>query len=242
MEWLLVALAASGATWLAIRLRDRRASAHDRADELEQVRRLCDEDITLLGEQLRRLDAETAERPLDDAARADYQQALDAYEAAQRTVRRISHVDEISKVTDTLASGRYALTCVQARVAGRPIPELRVPCFFNPQHGPSVIDVTFTPPGRGTRKVPACAQDAARLKAGEKPEVREVEIGGRRVPYYEAGAAFAPYGEGYFVGAVATQSLFVAPQVGEAGHGGDHGWAAFDGGMGGGDAGGGGGE
>jgi hypothetical protein len=243
MEWLLVALAASGATWLGIRLRERRTSTRERADDLEQVRRLCDEDITLLGEQLRRLDAETAERPLDDAARADYQQALDAYEAAQRTVRRINDADEISKVTDTLSSGRYALACVQARVTGQPVPERRVPCFFNPQHGPSVIDVTFTPPGRGTRKVPACAQDAARLRAGEKPEVREVEIGGRRVPYYEAGAAFAPYAEGYFVGMVATQSLFVAPQLSGGEHGAsDHGWDGFDGGgMGGGDIGGGGG-
>jgi hypothetical protein len=69
-------------------------------------------------------------------------------------------------------------------------------------------------------------------------------MGGRRVPYYEAGAAFAPYGEGYFVGAVATQSLFVVPQISEGGPGGgDHGWGGFDGGgLGGGDAGGGGGE
>ena len=244
MEWLLLVLGGGGVAWLGVRLRERRSSARERAEDLAQVRKLCEEDITLLGEQLRRLDAETAEHPLDDSARADYQQALDAYEAAQRTVRRITHADEISKVTDTLSSGRYALTCVQARVAGRPVPDLRVPCFFNPQHGPSVIDVTFTPPGRGTRKVPACAQDAARLKAGEKPEVREVQMGGRRVPYYEAGAAFAPYGEGYFVGAVATQSLFVVPQIGEAGPGGgDHGWGGFDGGgLGGGDGGGGGGE
>ncbi len=87
--------------------------------------------------------------------------------------------------------------------------ELRVPCFLNPQHGPSLIDVQFTPPGHGTRKVPACAMDAARLKTGEKPEIREVEVGGRRVPYYEAGNSLAPYGEGYFAGDAAIQRLFV---------------------------------
>jgi hypothetical protein len=241
---LLVLAGGGGAAWLAIRLRDRRAQMRDRSAELTQVRKLCDEDITLLGEQLRRLDAETAAHPLDDAARVDYQQALDAYESAQRTVRRISDSDEISKVTDTLTSGRYALACVQARVAGRPLPERRVPCFFNPQHGPSVMDVTFTPPGRGTRKVPACAQDAARMKAGEKPEIREVEIGGRRVPYFEAGAAFAPYGEGYFLGAIAAHSLFTTPVIDPGGGGSGHGWGGYEGGGfdggGGGDAGGGG--
>jgi len=88
---------------------------------------------------------------------------------------------------------------VQARVAGRPLPEHRVPCFFNPQHGPSARDVLWTQPGRGTRTVPACAQDAARIQAHELPEVRKVRIGGRAVPYWEAGAAYLPYAQGYFV-------------------------------------------
>jgi hypothetical protein len=238
MEFLLLALAGGGSlAWLGVRLRSKRAESRDRAEDLTQVRKLCEEDITLLGEQLRRLDAETASHPLDDAARVDYQTALDAYESAQRTVRRITDADEISKVTDTLSSGRYALACVQARVAGQPLPELRVPCFFNPQHGPSVIDVLFTPPGRGTRKVPACAMDAARLKAGEKPEIREVEIGGRRVPYFEAGAAYYPYGEGYFVNASLVHALFTTPDFGPGrGGGSDHSWSGYD--SGGGDLGG----
>ena len=83
--------------------------------------KLCEEDITLLGEQLRRLDAETAAHPLDDAARVDYQTALDAYESAQRTVRRITDADEISKVTDTL-SERALRPRVRAGPGRRPAP------------------------------------------------------------------------------------------------------------------------
>ena len=210
MEWVLLVLAGGGAAaWGGLRLRDRLAARRGRAEELAQVVRLCEEDITLLGEELQRLDAETAKHPLDDAARLDYQTALDAYESAQRTVKGITDVEQISQVTDTLSSGRYALACVQARVAGRPRPEKRVPCFFNPQHGPSVTDVLFTPGGRGTRRVPACAHDAARVTAGEKPEVRMVVVDGRSVAYYEAGAAMAPYSAGYFVSASDVQAMFV---------------------------------
>jgi hypothetical protein len=210
MEYLLLAVAGGvGLAWLGVRLRARRARGRQRVADLAEMRKLCDEDVALLGEDLRRLDAETAAHPLDDAARDDYQATRDAQEAAQRTVGWVKDADEISRVTETLASGRYALACVQARVEGRPVPKPRVPCFFNPQHGPSVFEVPFTPAGHGTRKVPACASDVARFRAKEPPEIREVEVGGRRVPYFAAGDAFAPYGEGYFTGDSAIQKLFV---------------------------------
>jgi hypothetical protein len=202
MEWL-AAMVAGGAVIVGARfLRDRVRSRSDAADELSGVRTLADEDVTLLGEELSRLDGSVSR--LDQEGRLDYQKALDAYESAQRSVPRIQSPDQVSTVTDTLSTGRYALACVTARLDGRPIPELRRPCFFNPQHGPSARNVLYTPAGRGSRTVPACAQDAARIAAGERPDVRTVKIGGRSVPYWEAGAAFLPYGQGYFVGGAAA--------------------------------------
>lgn len=59
-------------------------------------------------------------------------------------------------------------------------------------------DVLWTAPGHGsTRTVPACAQDASRVANGEQPEIRTVRYGSRVMPYWEAGAAFLPYGENY---------------------------------------------
>jgi hypothetical protein len=112
--------------------------------------------------------------------------------------------EEVSTITDTLATGRYALACVQARVAGVELPELRSPCFFNPQHGPSVSDVVWTTSRYGTRRVPACTRDADQLADGRLPEVRTVTIGSRTVPYWEAGEVFAPYSRGYFPAATAV--------------------------------------
>lgn len=257
MEWLLLVLAGGGAVWTGRRMTVRRARRMQDREELESVRRLADEDVTLLGEELRRLESDAPVADLDEQARVDYQQALDAYESAQRLAPRIDEPDEVSKVTDVLSTGRYALACVQAAADGRPRPEHRVPCFFNPQHGPSAQDVRYTPPGRGTRTVPACAQDVARLAEGESPEVRTVRLGSRQVPYWQAGAAYLPYGRGYFVGTSALPMLGAStawafsqpvagpgagfsPDYGGAGDAGMFGGGGFDGGFdgGGGDAGG----
>jgi hypothetical protein len=120
------------------------------------------------------------------------------------------------------------------------VPERRVPCFFNPQHGPSTTDVVWTQPKVGTRTVPACAQDAARIRAGDDPEVRLVPFHGRRVPYWEAGAAVTPYGLGYFAaGAGASYTVMSSFEAqsgvpGGSGDGGTHG-VGYD--VGGGDGG-----
>ena len=85
-------------------------------------------------------------------------------------------------------------------LAGRTPPERRTPCFFDPRHGPSARDVSWCPPGGTPRDVPACEADAQRIERGEPPETRFVERDGQRVPFYEAGPAFAPFYSGFFPG------------------------------------------
>jgi len=201
MEWLFATAALVGAGGAVTGLRRRtarRQQTHEAAAEMAGVREMADEDTTLLDEQLARLGVDRASDTMDEATRTDYQAALDAYESAKRAVRRLARPEEVSTVVDTLSTGRYALACVQARLEGSPVPELRVPCFFNPQHGPSERDVLWTAPGHGTRTVPACAQDALGVANGEQPEIRKVRYGSRVLPYWEAGAAFLPYGENYY--------------------------------------------
>ncbi|QIK65045.1 hypothetical protein G7072_00675 [Nocardioides sp. HDW12B] len=244
MEWLLMALAVGGGgTYGWTKWRAGAADRAEQAADLEVVRRLADEDVTVLGEQLSRLDTRLAGAPLDDDARVDYQAALDAYERAGRAVPLLKSAAEVSTVIDTLSHGRHAMACVEARVAGEPPPPWRPPCFFDPRHGMSVTNVMWTPPGRGTRTVPACAQDAARVAQHEKPEVRSVVLGGRRVPYWQAGSAILPYTQGYFTGAagmawayeVAARDVMLPTSLGYFGVGG----GGFGDGGGGGDAGGG---
>jgi hypothetical protein len=166
--------------------------------ELAPVKRLAEEDATALGVELQDLDIDLAGEPLDAGARADYQRALDAYESAKVAAAALSRPEDVRHVTEILEDGRYAMACVRARVAGAPLPQRRPPCFFDPRHGMSVTDVSYTPPGGVRRDVPACALDAERVRVGAEPDIRKVMVGSQRVPYWQGGRAYQPYAMGYF--------------------------------------------
>ena len=199
MGWvvLLLLVALVAAVVVSSRRSKERALAQRQA-ELEPVKKFAFEDITALGEELQSLDLDLAGRELDPGANADYQRALDAYESAKVAGDRISQPEDIRHVTEILEDGRYAMACVRARVAGEPLPTRRPPCFFDPRHGLSVTDVSWTPAGGTPRDVPACALDAERVRAGAEPDVRKVMVGAQRVPYWQGGRAYQPYAAGYF--------------------------------------------
>ncbi|QZY30470.1 hypothetical protein [Nocardioides coralli] len=204
MEWLLLLLTGGAGTYAVWRVREVRADRLVHAHKLEQARHIAEEDVTVFGEQLQRLDAEVGDRELGPEAQESYRLALHAYERAAWDASRLRDPDQISALVDTLGSGRYAMACVRAALEGHEPPELRVPCFFNPQHGPSVKDVQWTPPGRGTRMLPACRRCADQVASRERPEIRMVRIGSHRVPYWEAGTVTLPYSYGYFASGQAT--------------------------------------
>ena len=162
------------------------------------ARQACDDDITTFGTELRDLDLDVVGRPLDDAAHQDYTRALDAYDAAKQHLSRAQYDVDVRRVAEILEEGRYAMACVRARVSGRPVPAKRPPCFFNPSHGPSTQNVEWAQQGQPSRSVPACAADAERVLAGGVPYIRTVQVGARRVPYWEAGREYAPWAQGYF--------------------------------------------
>ncbi len=244
MELVLVLLLLAGAVALVVRSSNAgKAKALERREsELAPVLKLVEEDVTALGTELQDLDLDMAGHELDAGANADYQRALDAYEAAKAASEAITAADQVSHVTEILEDGRYAMACVRARVEGRPLPTRRQPCFFDPRHGPSVRDVLWSPAGGAPRDVPACALDAERVEAGAEPDSRKVLVGTERKPYYEAGGAFQPYAAGYF-GMTAMNMMFAGMLFGGAfgGFGGGYEGGFGDGGggdVGGGDGGG----
>ena len=194
----LVLVVLAVAAFVVVRRRNREAADQRAAAELAPVKKLAFEDVTALGVQLQDLDLELAGKQLDAGANADYQRALDTYEAAKTAADRIERPEQVQDVTKILDDGRYASACVRARVAGEALPQRRPPCFFDPRHGLSVEDVTYAPVGGTDRQVPACALDAERVKAGAEPDARQVMVGTQRVPYWQGGRAYRPYAAGYF--------------------------------------------
>ncbi|MYM20711.1 hypothetical protein GSY69_12265 [Brevibacterium sp. 5221] len=179
---------------------ERKRAAERREESLAVVKTAAAEDVTAFGEEVADLDIVTAGVELSEGGRQDYQRALDCYDRAKETLERIDRAEDIRHVTEALEDGRYASKCVRARVEGKPLPVRRPPCFFNPQHGPSVQDIDWAPAGGQLRPVPVCAADAERVAVGAEPAVRKVTTGDgyTRRAYWEAGPAYAEYNRGYF--------------------------------------------
>ncbi|MEV0482777.1 hypothetical protein AB0I69_19495 [Streptomyces sp. NPDC050508] len=233
-------LVAGGAGAYTLVKRGRRRREEEQRAALDKLRVVVDEDITAFGEELDRLDFHPAEPRADDAMRADYERALDAYEQAKTYMAAATKPEDVRSVTQALEDGRFSLAQLAARREGRPLPERRAPCFFDPRHGPSVADATWTPSGGAPREVPVCAADQTRLADGHDPMIREVDTDYGRRPYWDAGPAYGPWAGGYFgggllpgllVGTVLGSMMSAPSYASDYGTGyGDFGSAGYDGG------------
>ena len=252
---LLGAVVGGGALLITTRTRRRR---REQAAELEEVRDQVRADVVELGEEIRALDLDIQMPGVSEEARSDYEQALGAYERASAAVDRARSVDDLEPVGKAAEEGRWAMASARARLEGREPPERTPPCFFDPRHGPSAREVEWSPPWGEPRAIPACEADAQRVERGEDPDPREVTVGGQRVPYWNAGPAYAPYMGGFFGGGL-LPGIFLGSLLGGGMFGGYGGWGGeyggaggtvadsggagdFGGGFGGGDFGGGGGD
>jgi hypothetical protein len=172
----------------------RRRRREERLAELDRwrtARRLMDEDVTVLGEQVAELHVDTLSDDLDPVARDHYRRALEGYDQAKHLLAASGTAEDVVAIEQVVADARWHRAAVIAVRDGEPLPARREPCFFNPQHGPSTQDVEWTPPGGTPRTIAVCASDARRLAGGEAPDVRMVRVGDRWVPWHEAGGISA---------------------------------------------------
>jgi hypothetical protein len=235
---IVVGALALGGGGLALARRRRRQ--REEAAELEEVHDQVRADVVQLGEEIRALDLDVQMPGVSEEAKADYEQALGAYERASAAVDRARTPEDLEPVGKAAEEGRFAMASARARLEGREPPERTPPCFFDPRHGPSSREVEWSPPWGEPRMVPACEADAQRVERGEDPDPREVVVGGERVPYWNAGPAYAPYMGGFFGGGL-LPGIFLGSLLGGGMFGGGYGgWGGDYGGSGSGESGGGG--
>ena len=200
--WIFPALLIGGlAVFLVSRSRSR---ARQGQADLAAVKEVAHGDLIALAGDVQSLETEVKGNA---AAQAAYDKAVQSYGDASAAFDRARSPKELSRVSSALEEGRYQMAVAQAALAGKPAPERRPPCFFDPRHGPSVRDVLWTPPHGAARKVPACAADAERVEHGEEPETREIDYRGRTIPYYSAPPVFGGYFGGFLPGLLAGELL-----------------------------------
>jgi len=177
-----------------------RRRRRERERQLQQVKATANEDLVALGEDIRALDIDTRMPDTDPEAVRHYTNAVDAYQKAADALDRTRRVEDMAVVSSALEEGRFSMASTKALLEGKPLPERRPPCFFDPRHGPSVEDVTWAPPGGVPRSVPACSTDAYKIHNGLEPDTRQVTVDDRRVPFYQAPAYYGPWYGGFFGG------------------------------------------
>jgi hypothetical protein len=195
----LILLGLLGAGGAALLVGRRKRRARDAA-EFEEAKRNARDDLVALGDDIRALDLDVQMPNVDPQAKADYDHAVARYTEAEELWERARTPEDLAPVGSALEEGRWAMASAKARFNGETPPERRAPCFFDPRHGPSSRDVLWSPPYGQEREVPACEADAQRVERGDDPQTREVEWGGQRVPYWNAGPAYAPFAGGFFGG------------------------------------------
>ncbi|MFZ2164205.1 MAG: hypothetical protein WAV45_01975 [Propionibacteriaceae bacterium] len=183
-----------GRAWV-LRRHARRAAE---AARLEASGSAASEDTTRFAEELQLVDQIINEETTPDNVFKDLLKAHECLATAQTAMDGNRVPEAIRKATAALGEGRYAMSRVQAWLAGRPAPRASAPCFFNPAHGPSTATVRWTDAHGNEFAVPACAADATRITAGARPNIRMVPLGDDLVPYWEAGQDYRPWALGYF--------------------------------------------
>lgn len=165
--------------WNPLRRRETKERHLLEREAFRAATRLAREDVTLLGQQVAALPlADDAPRDVRDHHRF----ALDGYEEAKARLEAADSLEEVEALDEVLQSARWERAAVLALETGEPLPDQRGPCFFNPQHGPAVTTVDWTPPMGTARRVEVCRNDELRLATGADPDHREVRVGDRHVP------------------------------------------------------------
>jgi hypothetical protein len=154
----------------------------NRATE-DQLREQASREVIAFGELLDETTVPTA----DERTRTLMARALDAYQAAGKTLDAARGVPDLAGVLVLLDQGRDALASAQALANGRPeIPPVPL-CFFNPLHGDATNKLDWRPIGSRERlRVQTCRACARATRNKQTPDALTDRRDGRTVPYYEA--------------------------------------------------------
>lgn len=187
-----------GGTYLLIRSSSKREERSRRQD-LDEAREEIQAQLDAIANEILE-DNEAVSLSDNEEAKDYFEQASKTYAEATDELEKAGSLDELENITDRLDEARWQLAACQALRDGEPVPPKpqreRATCFFDPTHPPATQKATLRTKA-GDREVMVCDEDAERLRKGEEPRPRMINVGGRPTP-----APMAPrsYGGGGFGG------------------------------------------
>ena len=104
--WIVLALAGAGGAAFVI---SRRQTRRRQAAELAEVKENARDDLVALGDEIRALEMDMDMPGVSDAARSDYETALNAYQRADQAWRLAQRPDDLEPVGSALEEGRWAM-------------------------------------------------------------------------------------------------------------------------------------
>jgi hypothetical protein len=181
-----------GVAWMVLSSNRRSAkAASQRLDEArEQLSAQADDvadDILALTEIVQAAD--------DPAANEHYREANRIFAETEELIVDAVHERELVDISNRLTEAEWRLEAVEAIIDGREPPTKPttrpIECFFHSTKA-GVEEATIETPA-GEKTVSVCRDCAERLRRGEDPAERRIQVGGRSVP---AGMAPRSYGGG----------------------------------------------
>ena len=172
---------------------EKQRKVEDISEAQAEIKHQLDEIANLILEEtdaIRVSEHEGAAEHLQKASQT-YADALDLYE-------RTTKLEQLETISDALDRARWQLQAAIAIRDGREVPpepvKERATCFFDPVHAPAT-ETAVLKTSAGQREVKVCPTDAERLRRGQQPQPRQINVGGRPIP-----APMAPksYGGGGF--------------------------------------------
>jgi hypothetical protein len=182
-----------------------RSDAAQRA--LEEALAVARSDLAAVADEVGVIDVDVQSPGAPPDAGDRYDEALRSFMLAGEQLERAQRPADLVTVGGALERVRYELSVIRGLLDGVEAPARTPPCLFDPRHGPSTVEVEWSPGETGAgdrgcrgdaRPVPACAADAHRLAEGSVPEVRNVSVGGRSTPYWDVPVVYGPLLVGYY--------------------------------------------
>lgn len=182
-----------GGVWWSRRKSEKAASERDDAD-IATARAEIKAQVDVVANKI--LDQGAAIEVSDnEQAIAYYREASATFSAVDDQLDKATNLLELAELNDEIDQARWKMEAALAITEGRPVPPEPEPdkpsaCFFDPTHRPGTETCTVNT-AAGGKEVNVCEDCAEKLRKGERPDPRMIEVHGKRVP-----AARAPRSHG----------------------------------------------